>query len=253
MDLVKKFILSLSIASLIFFNTIYAEYINLATSKISRINTGDWYLSSGIGANWYTKPKIYYIKTPSSFFGTDSYSYDRVKNAAAFIFESGYEWKHLTKWLPEYSIGLRYSYYGNNKNNGIYKVSNGTFSYNFNYKIQSQNLLMLIKLGVLRWHDLSPYIVVGAGFARNRFSSYQEGNTVFSPYHTFSDNASNSFAYLVGLGINHQLNKHWQLNLEYYYFNLGEVKSGRNNLEAQTIPILISGQSVALMVSYHFV
>ncbi len=246
-----KIILLLSISLLLSINSLYAENFRKMNKK-PKIRNDRWYLSGGIGATWYARSKDYNVATPFPFAGTDNYHYKKDTNAnVIFMLEGGYQLQRGTKWLPNYSIGLRYSYYNNNKRKGTYNLSDNRFSYPFSYKIQAQSLLALAKLSIIEWHNLSPFIIAGAGIARNNFSFYQEPSSVQLPNHAFSNNVSINFTYLFGLGVSYQLNERWQLSLEYHYADLGKAKSGKNGYNT-TIPISLVEQSAMLTLRYYF-
>ena len=133
-----KITLLVGMSLLLFLNSSYAENLRQTNKKL-KIKNNHWYLSGGVGASRYARPKDYNVATPFPFAGADSYHYKKDNKAdVIFMLEGGYQWQHETKWLPNYSIGLRYSYYNNDKRKGIYSLSDNRFSYPFSYKIQAR-------------------------------------------------------------------------------------------------------------------
>ena len=243
---------------ILFLNTTlcYADY--LTPTSIVNLVQHHWYINFAAAAGWPTKSSDYKTPSPATIKGTDNYSYQKSSARAVFSLGGGYEWQRNTQfWLPNYSLGLRYSYYAANKGTGIYNFANYYSRTDFTYKTQSQALLAVGKLAILDWHNIVPYVIGGVGFAFNRFSDYQDAPDMASKtglpkhYHTFTNKSSMSFTYLVGLGLDYQINRNWQLGLEYYYANLGKIKSGEN-MDKKTIIVASKEQSFGLTISYYF-
>ena len=229
----------------------YADY--LQPVSVENVTPNHWYITLGAGATWFVKPRAYTTSTAPPFDGTDVYRYEKNKLKPVLLLGGGYEWQRKTKfWLPSYSIGLRYSYYFSNKQKGTYQFMTAEPS-EFNYKTQSQALLAVGKLSLLKWHNIMPYVIGGVGFARNHFLSYQDAPPPKFPdnYHIFPNKASFSFAYLAGLGVEYQIKGNWRLGLEYHYTHLGNGKSGENK-NKKTIPVPLAEQSILLKISYYF-
>ena len=171
-----------------------------------------WYITFSAGNTWFEKPDSYNTAAASTLSGTAYYNYKKNKSKPILSLGGGYEWQRASKfWWPSYSLGLRYSYYSSDKGEGNYQVKPMVppQTYAFKYKTQSQTLLAIGKLSILRWHNIMPYIIGGAGIALNKFSDYQDASNIFWPdnYHTFADKSSYSFAYLAGLGVDYRISK----------------------------------------------
>lgn len=229
----------------------YADY--LQPISVEKVTHNHWYITLGAGATWFVKPNAYTTSTALPSNGTDVYRYEKNKLKPFILLGGGYEWQRKTKFrLPNYSLGLRYNYYFSNKQKGTYQfITNKPLA--FNYKTQSQSLLAVGKLSILKWHNIMPYIIGGVGMARNHFSNYQDTAPYKYPHniHIFTNKASFSFAYLVGLGVDYKIKENWRLGLEYHYTHLGNGKSGENK-NKKTIPVSLSGESILLKIRYYF-
>ena len=235
--------------SILLFNTGYAR--SKETIKYSH-DHNHWYISLNSGISSFIKPDNHNTLDPT-FKITDHYKYKKNKIKPTISIGTGYQWERDTRfWLPSYSLGLRYSYYFQYQGEGDFIMANTNPS-SFTYNMQSQALLMMGKLFILKWHNIKPFIVGGIGAALNRFSDYKDpGTTVWAGNtYNFANKSTINFAYLVGLGASYKFNKNWQLGVEYHYANLGKSKTGKNQ-DGTTIPINLAEQSVLLTVSYHF-
>src|SRR6185312_6941258 len=88
----------------------------------------------------------------------------------------GIQWEQSSKWLPYYSLGIKGTYVPLITEKGyINQYSLPNFrNYNFQYDVRFFNLLGTLKADIIKWHNLMPYVMAGAGIANYNTSSYRE-------------------------------------------------------------------------------
>jgi opacity protein-like surface antigen len=88
---------------------------------------------------------------------------------------------------------------------------------------------------------LTPYLLGGAGFARNRFSVLDGGIQFKSPI-------KNRFAWQTGVGLSFQLSKSIELDASYRFVDKGNSKySARSSQSADYITARIRGNNTAML------
>ncbi|KGP62659.1 hypothetical protein EP47_10560 [Legionella norrlandica] len=137
---------------------------------------------------------------------------------------------------------------------GVDPDSSDVFSYQ--YKVQSQQLLLearILSTFVNRWH---PYISFGLGGAKNKakdYRTFQNPFITFTPQYT--NNTSTSLAGMVGLGLERDVGAHWRAGAGIQYHHSEEVSLGTGTLDIQLFPRTLSQQhlnifSVLFQISY---
>lgn len=104
----------------------------------------------------------------------------------------------------------------------------------YQYSIQSQRFLLESKLLATCHEKYHPFINVGLGRSKNTASDYVETAVVstsvpMSP--GFSNNTSYSFTYLIGAGVEIDIDTHTRLGVMYRYVNLGRANLGTTPLQ----------------------
>ncbi len=112
--------------------------------------------------------------------------------------------------------------------------------YDYQYSVQSQQLLAQIKLMMTVWGYFHPYISLAAGAAMNSTSGYQAqlaeppafpaNNTP-----TFANAQTMGLAYGGGFGVDFDVFKSLRLGLGYQFISLGEAETGNAAIEGSTI------------------
>ncbi len=107
----------------------------------------------------------------------------------------------------------------------------------YQYSIQSQRLLLEGKLLTTCHQKYHPFINVGLGRTKNTASDYIETPVVSTSVPMtpgFGNNTSYSFTYLIGAGIEMDIDPHTRLGLMYRYVNLGKANLGTTPLQEST-------------------
>lgn len=124
-------------------------------------------------------------------------------------------------------------------------------SYNYSYKIQSQQLLVE---GRFYWIDkpvLQPFVTLGLGAAFNKVSNYYTNVSpllAFTP--EFSNHNQTNFTYAIGAGIDIPISTLFNLGVGYRFTDLGAANTGRSQIDL--IPIANSLQQSHLYANQIF-
>jgi opacity protein-like surface antigen len=108
-------------------------------------------------------------------------------------------------------------------------------NYSYQYQIKHQDIMLKGKLlGNWGW-GFMPWVSAGLGIGFNRSHDFTNTPTITEalPTANFSSNTTASFTYTLGLGIEHALNKHWQIGAGYEFADWGQSELGR--AKGQTI------------------
>ena len=131
--------------------------------------------------------------------------------------------------------GLEYDYFGHGKASGMNSVGiePGTSTlYQYNYNIQSQQVLAVAKLfatanlSALPSHPFYPYVSVGLGAAFNDASQFntsteETGSVNLTP--TFKSRSTTDFSYTLGLGVDTNVNQHVRVGVGYRFSDFGNA------------------------------
>lgn len=144
---------------------------------------------------------------------------------------AGWRWNNDNKYLPNYSLALRYQRLFNQAVKGtVMQYSEPDFlNYNYKWRINSDVISVFSKVNLFEYKRILPYVDVGIGYANNRSGRYSEtplsGVTQrVSP--NFSSHSNSQFTYNVGTGLDFQINPQWIASLGYEFQDLGSVSSG---------------------------
>jgi hypothetical protein len=207
---------------------------------LNYLTPGRFYLSGGAGVTVPMTDNSQYLPTGTGW-PNDYYTSHRITNNPAFFLAGGYAIAHAAKWFPYYSAGLRYTYIPSMEVQGhIDQYSLPGFNnYSYNYYIQQQDFVATLKGDLVRWHNVLPYLMVGAGLSVNTTSNYEETATPdvtprVNP--DFARNTNFNFTYVLGGGLDYMLpDHHWWANLEYNYNHVGTIRTGNGaNYETAT-------------------
>lgn len=98
-------------------------------------------------------------------------------------------------------------------------------------KVKSVSAMFNAYYDIATINNITPYVMLGAGVARNQttsntgvFSSYSDGSPNFQ--YSFSNGTHCNFAWKIGAGAQYQLNNKASLDLHYQYVNLGKFRTG---------------------------
>lgn len=126
---------------------------------------------------------------------------------------------------------LGISYYQNNSiqaRGTIYQFGDPAFgNLGYQYNIKSQRIYAEGKV-LTTWHkQFHPFISGAVGQARNKAYRYHEfilSSDAALVDQLFLDHSTNSFSYLLGLGIENELTEHIRLGCSYRWVNLNKVE-----------------------------
>jgi opacity protein-like surface antigen len=191
---------------------------------------GVWYVD--LAAGWvFNYHADQYTVSQQSFF-PDVYFSNNNQNSEVVALSGGYSWHRDDVWLPILSLGLEYSYYFPIKSTGFIQkfFSPNLTDYTYEFKTHFQQLNLLAKANIYRWSSgLSPYLLGGIGNSWNTLNSYTEmalpGITPRIPP-GFSKGTTSNFVYILGFGMDYDINKNFQIGLGYRYDVLGKAHSG---------------------------
>ena len=141
--------------------------------------------------------------------------------------------------------GIEYTYLGSVSVNGLNTVGiepQTSTLYNYNYRLQTQQVLAVGKL-LATTHDIfHPYLSVGLGGAFNDASEFsattqETGSVNLTP--TFDSNTRGDFSYSVGVGVDTNVNQHVRVGLGYQFSGFGKVSlsDGRIAFNNYTFPV----------------
>lgn len=109
----------------------------------------------------------------------------------------------------------------------IWQDADPTFN-NFNYNYKINQLRVSVKGKLLAKdtpfvHIVQPYATVGLGVGFNRSYGYSETATLFQAIASppFQSNTTTAFTYTVGLGVQKNINTHWQAGVGFELANWG--------------------------------
>ena len=132
-----------------------------------------------------------------------------------------------------YQLGLAYNYILPYALKGeIQQLSEAQFTgFNYDYKIQSQQLFLESKLVFNAVHHLHPYFSFGVGSALNKaydfsVTALDDRVPVDPGPGIFTDHSMTQFAYTVGLGMDVDVTKHVRIGGGYRFANLGKADLG---------------------------
>lgn len=211
--------------------------ISLAMGAISHrshhTSLNHWYFSVGMGMEYPHINANSRVNNGSGFSppgNQDIYSYEN--NHHPFLSASaGYRFARDRFWFPTLSLGLAYQYLPSNDLGGkIMQFSDpGFLNYNFKLGVSASILLVTAKLNLLQRCHFSPYVNVGAGAAYVRTGSYGETalpNVTPRTSAGYAENTNTQFAYVLGAGLDYQINPRWILSGGYQYLSLGRLNTG---------------------------
>lgn len=191
---------------------------------------GLWYID--LAAGWvFNYHADQYTVSQQTFF-PDVYFSNNNQNSEVVALSGGYSWHRDDVWLPILSLGLEYSYYFPIKSTGSIQkfFSPNLTDYTYEFKTRFQQLNVLAKANMYRWSNgLSPYLLGGIGNSWNSLDSYSEaavpGITPRIPP-GFGNATTSNLVYILGFGLDYDINNNFQVGLGYRYDVLGKAHSG---------------------------
>lgn len=204
-------------------NLIYPkkQLIILDSKKFTLLRSA-WFIDLAYGFGFNNLPQDN-MPPNTAGWGNDIYRADKIMDTPITSFTIGYK-------FANYSLGLRYSYLFSTQIDGRISLMGGRIpnAYRYSYKINSQTLMLVGKVGLYSCQKFKPYLIFGIGAAANNFSNYTENviiNTLPELSPDYGNKITTQLAYSLGLGFSYQWSKHWQTAIEYQWQNLGKASS----------------------------
>jgi opacity protein-like surface antigen len=106
--------------------------------------------------------------------------------------------------------------------------------YDYHYRIQARQLLLMTKFIANIYKMFSPYICVGVGTAFNSMGQFnvataETGSINLTP--TFNSNTHSTFSYSVGIGVDAPISEHVLFGLSYRFSDLGKAVLGDGTIK----------------------
>jgi opacity protein-like surface antigen len=147
--------------------------------------------------------------------------------------------EHSLPWIsyPGFmQAGVEYNYFGNIGVRGINTVGvepQTSTTYQYNYNVQTQQVLGTLKLFATAYERFHPYGEVGLGAAFNHTGQYNATTTETGSINLtpgFSNQSNTQFSYSLGLGVDTQVNTKIRIGLGYRYSNFGSSSLGNGTV-----------------------
>lgn len=180
---------------------------------------------------------------------------DKVKSNYAVNLSAGMLFNWERNLFPGMRAGLMYSHQGAQKPSGVIfdALQPTIFTNTYKYQLQSDVVLFDQAFEIIRWNNFAPYLHTGIGIAQNSVTQYQEVDGDYITNYQFANKSTTGFAYVLGLGVDYKLNRHWNVTVAYDYLNQGSVRLGQSTNSAITSPKNnLSNQMITLGVRYEF-
>ncbi|MFT4059422.1 MAG: outer membrane beta-barrel protein [Legionella sp.] len=194
---------------------------------------GIWFLSVGGGMQypqWHKR--MHASNTPELFetYDKDSYS-TRKRSESVFVLSAGRRWQRDSDWFPSYSFeALWQHFFRTQLGKNITSYSDDEMNdYKYNWELTSNVVLATAKLNLVHYGRFAPYIQGGIGSSFNRTSNYKELALTKTTPRTnpkYSNFSTSEFAYLLGIGVDLQLNSKLSITVGYNFLDLGQISSG---------------------------
>ncbi len=210
-----------------FSNTFFSLPGSTESNWFVAIEAGEWYPNT-----FHSTIRINNGSGAPAPYDQDSYttkkSHDPVLGMTfgrRFLFER--------RWLPAASLALEYQHLdATHVGNTIMQYSDPAFlNYSYKLDVSSDVVLAALKLNIVQWGEILPFIKGGIGTAFNHTTGYNEnplpGVTAPRVSPGFASYTTNQFAYVAGAGVDIQVAKQWMLSAEYQYQQLGNITSGK--------------------------
>ena len=217
-----------------------------------------FYIGGNVGGTFPNIDNNNYL-TSGMGWPNDQYHYKQANSSALMSLLGGYTWATHREWLPFYSLGLNYTYVFPSKLSGnINQYSLPEFNnYDFQYKIQRQTLLAILKMDIYRWANFMPFLSLGAGVSVNRAYDYDENavpNVTSRVSPGFGSSSSTNFSYMIGAGVDLIAMNNFVMGLEYNYGYFGNAKTGygNNGNSNSRLSTRLNSNTIVLSANYYF-
>ncbi len=225
--------------------------------------SGPWEISAAAGANWLHASDANTVFSYVVPIETDNNFVQRTTDSAIWKLGFGY---HLFQnqlqhrdFLNDLLLGLNYYH----TKASIYGVTEafGAPVFNFHAPMQSQRLMLDIKPQLFTYQRISPYAILGLGYAWNKINldEFAFPNALGieqSDAYSLNSATSSHLAYEAGLGLRLAFTQHLSGTLEYLYAGLGNATPGAStdldNPIARSPDFNLHTQSLLLGINWSF-
>jgi len=149
---------------------------------------------------------------PKSDFGNK-----KMGNSAVYGAELGYQFEQYLRISLSLDDRAKYSFTENQNYN--------TSTVSTRWKVKSLVTMVNFYYDIMEFNKVTPYMMFGAGIAKNKASGTQTSNGESSG---IPSGTKNNFAYKLGLGAKYKITNNVAVNLQYQYIDMGKIKTGTN-------------------------
>jgi len=234
--MIKQFSLVSSLITIILSTSSFAEEFPTETKK--------YYFQFNTGSSYGTIPK--------GDFGSKNIS----SWTSLFGIEAGYRYNEHYRAGLSLSYRPNYTFSDETTENFVEEGVSGTDTSISKYQVKSLNIMANIYYDITTIKNITPYLNVGAGLARN---SIREVDTRISNYEfagsdtttTIGKTSKNSFAYKIGFGAEYKLSQDFNLDIRYQYVDLGKIRA-RSTSNSATEKGTLRSQEILTGITYKF-
>ncbi len=193
---------------------------------------GQTFIGVGVGGTDPTDAQsINYASSGMPGFPDDRYISNGAEGAVSYSIMGGYQWQRNAIWLPALSLGLGYTRASPEITGVIYENSlDDSKNFAFKYDVLQQLSMVTLKADLVSWHQLMPYVSVGAGVAVNKVGDYSDwpipGATLQHRRYGFNSATNTNFADSFGAGFDYWFAHKTQISLGYQFISTGNIKTG---------------------------
>jgi opacity protein-like surface antigen len=221
---------------------------------------GSWYIAGDLGVWAPIVDNTMTVNNGTGFPGAagfDTYS-TNTRWGGSIGLGTGYRWDGDYRWLPSYSLGLRYQHlFASNIGQQITQFSTPGFTnYNYSLNVASDVVMIATKVDLVRLGQLLPFVNAGIGISFNRVSNYNEiplAGVTPRDFPGFANNSSHGLAYVIGAGLDWQVHPQLIMSVNYEFQGLGSINT-RDGINSWSGSHLHSGtyqsNNVLLSMSY---
>lgn len=129
-------------------------------------------------------------------------------------------------------LGLALATTGSAKMQGeIWEDEDPEFNnYLYQYKVQHNRVALKAKILMDKGYKITPWVSASAGIGYNRAYSFTNNPTIFEalPTSNFNNKTQTALAYTLGIGLQKNIDTHWQIGLGYEFANWGKNELARS-------------------------
>lgn len=205
--------------------------------KILKLTKYIWYFIPLFAFADESKINNYYIQvnvgqSQSQRVGGD-FPLTDVRNSGVYGGEIGYKFNN--HFRASLSVDYRNNYrlnnthlFNNEEEDEEGNIVPSSFKYKYNMKISSLSTMINLYYDILNFHNITPYLVSGIGASYNRvwnvsLATIDDAGTSYSSY---SNGYKTNLATKIGVGAKYEINKNFNVGIQYHYINLGTFKTG---------------------------